>query len=150
VVSSPVPSMPTPTIPKRTLSLGAFNRGKAIKGSGSSRMEPPDKGSTRYSCTSLQELTARVISLAHIAVSFGATYSSVAIRPVHESKICNRFRKPVAFALLLRSRTWLVKAPFFCRTLFMMQSMWTRSSDRELFGESGGLFLKQEHDGATR
>src|SRR5258708_16764021 len=33
--------MPTPTIPKRTLSLGACNRDKAIKGSGSSRMEPP-------------------------------------------------------------------------------------------------------------
>src|SRR5260370_18297839 len=31
--------------------------------------------------------------------------------------MCNRFRKPVALSLLLRSLTRLVKAPFFCSTL---------------------------------
>src|SRR5580700_2267419 len=41
VVSRPVPSIPTPTIPKRTLSLAPVKRGRAISGSGSRRIVPP-------------------------------------------------------------------------------------------------------------
>ena len=52
--------LPLPFEPRQSTALGLYSL---------------RKGSTRYSCTSLQKLTARVIRLAHIAISFGATDS---------------------------------------------------------------------------
>src|SRR2546423_15571454 len=96
--------LPLPFEPRQSTALGLYSL---------------RKGRTRYSCTSLQKLTARVIRLAHIAISFGPTYSfrvyfvlSVAMIPLQASQLCSRFRKSVALASLLASLTWRAQVQY--------------------------------------